>query len=55
MVDLKSRKGPEPKRVLGRGLDALLPAATAAAANRLDQEFQRIAIERLRPQKGQLP
>ncbi len=53
MVDPKGKKGPEPKRVLGRGLDALLPAVTAGAAAKVDQEFQRVPIEQLRPQKGQ--
>jgi ParB family chromosome partitioning protein len=49
----KSKKAAEPRRVLGRGLDALLPAATANAAARVEHEFQRVPIERLRPQKGQ--
>jgi ParB family chromosome partitioning protein len=53
MADVKGKKGPEPKRVLGRGLDALLPTATAAAAARVDSEFQRVPVERVRPQKGQ--
>ncbi len=53
MADVKGKKGPEPKRVLGRGLDALLPSAAAAAASRVDAEFQRVAIDRVRPHKGQ--
>ncbi len=53
MADLKGKKGPEPKRVLGRGLDALLPTATANAVARVDAEFQRVGVERVRPQKGQ--
>ncbi len=53
MVDPKSKKRPEPRRALGRGLDALLPGATASASARVNSEFQRIGIERIRPQKGQ--
>jgi ParB family chromosome partitioning protein len=53
MGDAKGKKGPEPKRVLGRGLDALLPSVTASAASRVEQEYQRVPIEQVRPQKGQ--
>jgi ParB family chromosome partitioning protein len=49
----KGKKGPEPRRALGRGLEALLPAVTAQAAARVEQEFQRVPIERLVPSKDQ--
>ncbi|MBL8682763.1 MAG: ParB/RepB/Spo0J family partition protein [Myxococcales bacterium] len=49
----KSKKGPEPRRALGRGLEALLPAVTAQAAAKVEQEFQRVAVTRLVPNKDQ--
>ena len=42
----------ETRRVLGRGLDALLPIANAAA-QAADSEYQRIPIERIRPRSDQ--
>jgi ParB family transcriptional regulator, chromosome partitioning protein len=57
MTDKKT-KSPEPKeprRVLGRGLDALLPIAQVAqaAAKRADSPYQIVAIERVHPRKDQ--
>lgn len=49
----KGKKGPEPRRALGRGLEALLPAVTAKAAEKVDQEFQRVAVSRLVPNRDQ--
>lgn len=49
----KGKKGPEPRRALGRGLEALLPAVTAKAAEKVEQEFQRVAVSRLVPNKDQ--
>ncbi len=45
----------EPRRVLGRGLDALLPIANVAqaAAKRADSPYQVVAIERVYPRKDQ--
>lgn len=53
MGDSKDKKPGEPRRVLGRGLDALLPVATANAASRVEQEYQRVPIERIRAQRDQ--
>lgn len=53
--DDKKKKAPEPKRVLGRGLDALLPVsqvATAAAA-RVESPLQNVGVERVYPRKDQ--
>jgi ParB family chromosome partitioning protein len=49
----KGKKGPEPRRALGRGLEALLPAVTAKAVEKVDQEFQRVAVSRLVPNREQ--
>jgi ParB family chromosome partitioning protein len=49
----KGKKGPEPRRALGRGLEALLPAVTAKAAETVEQEFQRVAVSRLVPNRDQ--
>jgi ParB family chromosome partitioning protein len=49
----KNKKGPEPRRALGRGLEALLPVVTAKAAAKVDQEFQRVAVSRLIPNRDQ--
>jgi ParB family transcriptional regulator, chromosome partitioning protein len=49
----KGKKGPEPRRALGRGLEALLPAVTAKAAEKVEQEFQRVAVSRLVPNREQ--
>ncbi len=49
----KGKKGPEPRRALGRGLEALLPAVTAKAAEKVEQEFQRVAVSRLVPNRDQ--
>ncbi len=54
----KKPKAPDPKeprRVLGRGLDALLPISNAAqaAAKRVDSPYQVVAIERVHPRKDQ--
>jgi ParB family chromosome partitioning protein len=49
----KSKKAPEPRRALGRGLEALLPAVTEKAAAKVDQEFQRVPITRLVPNQDQ--
>jgi ParB family chromosome partitioning protein len=49
----KDKKAPEPRRALGRGLDALLPSIAATAKEKIDQEFQRVSISRLVGQKGQ--
>ncbi len=45
----------EPRRVLGRGLDALLPITQVAreAATRADSPYQRVAIERVHPRRDQ--
>ncbi|MBI5513987.1 MAG: ParB/RepB/Spo0J family partition protein [Deltaproteobacteria bacterium] len=50
----KGRKGPE-KRVLGRGLDALLPVTRHAqeAAQRADVPYRLVGIERVHPRKDQ--
>jgi len=53
MSNDKGKKGPEPRRALGRGLEALLPAVTAKAAEKVEQEFQRVAVSRLVPNKDQ--
>lgn len=51
----KAPDAKEPRRVLGRGLDALLPIANVAqaAARRADSPYQVVAIERLHPRKDQ--
>ncbi len=54
----KKPKAPDPKeprRVLGRGLDALLPIANVAqaAARRADSPYQVVPIERVHPRKDQ--
>lgn len=49
----KDKKAPEPRRALGRGLDALLPAVSAATKEKIEQEFQRVPVGRLVGQKGQ--
>ena len=49
----KTAKAPEPRRVLGRGLDALLPVAHGAAIQRAESPFQQVGIERLHPRKDQ--
>ncbi len=45
----------EPRRVLGRGLDALLPVTATAttAAARADSPYQSVGIERVQPRKDQ--
>jgi ParB family chromosome partitioning protein len=53
MSNDKGKKGPEPRRALGRGLEALLPAVTAKAEEKVEQEFQRVAVSRLVPNKDQ--
>ena len=42
----------EPRRVLGRGLDALLPVASAAA-RKADSPYQTVGIERIKTRKDQ--
>jgi ParB family transcriptional regulator, chromosome partitioning protein len=51
----KAPDAKEPRRVLGRGLDALLPIANVAqaAARRADSPYQVVAIERVHPRKDQ--
>jgi ParB family chromosome partitioning protein len=57
MTDKKNKPADtkEPRRVLGRGLDALLPIAQVAqvAAARADGPYQVVAIERVHPRKDQ--
>ncbi|MDP3275905.1 MAG: ParB/RepB/Spo0J family partition protein [Deltaproteobacteria bacterium] len=53
MANDKSKKGPEPRRALGRGLDALLPSVTERAASKAEQEFQHVPVERLVPSPSQ--
>ncbi len=56
MTDKKKPNDPkEPRRVLGRGLDALLPIAQVAqvAAARAEGPYQVVAIERVHPRKDQ--
>jgi ParB family chromosome partitioning protein len=56
MTDKKKANDPkEPRRVLGRGLDALLPIAQVAqaAAARAEGPYQVVAIERVHPRKDQ--
>jgi ParB family chromosome partitioning protein len=58
MMTDKSKKSAdvrEPKRVLGKGLDALLPITQTAqnAARRADSPYQLVAIERVYPRKDQ--
>jgi ParB family chromosome partitioning protein len=56
MTDKKKPNDPkEPRRVLGRGLDALLPIAQVAqvAAARAEGPYQVVPIERIHPRKDQ--
>lgn len=57
MTDKKNKpaEAKEPRRVLGRGLDALLPIAQVAqaAAAKADGPYQVVAIERVHPRKDQ--
>lgn len=51
----KPAEAKEPRRALGRGLDALLPVAqiAAAAAVRAESPFQTVGIERVHPRRDQ--
>ncbi len=49
----KDKKTPEPRRALGRGLDALMPSISATAKDKVELEYQRVPVNRLVGQKGQ--
>jgi ParB family chromosome partitioning protein len=53
MSNDKSKKGPEPRRVLGRGLDTLLPSVSREAAERVEQDYQSVPLSRIVPRAGQ--
>jgi ParB family chromosome partitioning protein len=53
MSNDKNKKGPEPRRALGRGLDALLPSVTAKVATQVEQEYQSVPVGRVVPNREQ--